>query len=749
MWASKTDYSRLYSKYYFEENKQKQIYDKGDFEEILFKFCNSRGIKTLVDVGSFCGPLKLSAESVGMSFFSCGSHSVSEEEIHFDLLMEDSKAAKALYDIIDSRVGPTEYVTICLDVLEHVDIEDVGSALWNLHTIAGDFVVISISTRPSGRGNRYHSTILPLATWKHLFELSGFEIVDPHFCSERRRIIPLVSEDTDLHIVSHWAQGDIFGDRVNGEPTYLLLRKAERPRDRANWLRQLDVVLDIAYRKQKRLAFNQYRLQAIGFNISHFQDFLNIRPLLDIIARGQCSLLIRKDALKADEMSMVVSYFERNGGMVFIYHTVADIDWRLLSIRTLVSAAESSAAVNHILSSQIVEAAKLQGIKTILLQHGIWIEPMQDREITFASDTILTWGTEHERFFAEGLHPVAARSSPYAALSGTHFRLAGSAKFHDSLLETNSEVLRWRLGADISRFDECVLVGTNLKWNQHLGERSDVLNGIHRMIQASPEKLFVIKPHPSERHFEYANLRAPNTIILDDILLGCIDLPISRLLGGISTIVSSLSTLLLDGAILGRRCIQYDTGNKFHYKFCKPISADDLHLAIKNPAVASLKCDEFTAYYNDAQNDQFYEVFADTASAAAMQARSAARYTDLKSVEDSWISFLAATHSNITLEQEKNALLTRNKELEQERNAVHARNEELVRSRDLLSTQIKSVEDAQYQFIARSEEEIVRLSKEITRLNAVLADMNTSMSWRITAPYRWLGRRLRQMARFR
>ncbi len=245
MWASKTDYSRLYSKYYFDDNKEKQIHNREDLEEILFKFCNYRGIKTLVDVGSCYVKLKLSTESVGMNIFSCDYYSFSEEEIHFDLLMEDSKAATALYEIIESRVGPTEYVTICLDVLEHVDIEDVGSALWNLYTIAGDFVVISISTRPSGRGNRYHSTILPLTTWQHLFELSGFEIVDPHFCSERRRVIPFVSEASDLHIVSHWAQADIFGDRRNGEPTYLLLRKAERPRDRANWLRQLACPYDV------------------------------------------------------------------------------------------------------------------------------------------------------------------------------------------------------------------------------------------------------------------------------------------------------------------------------------------------------------------------------------------------------------------------------------------------------------------------------------------------------------------------
>lgn len=85
--------------------------------------------------------------------------------------------------------------------------------------------------------------------------------------------------------------------------------------------------------------------------------------------------------------------------MLVKYKQVAEINWRELMINTLISAAESTAAVNHALSSQIVEAAKLNGVRTILLQHGIWIEAMRDRQISFSSDYVLSWGREHETFF--------------------------------------------------------------------------------------------------------------------------------------------------------------------------------------------------------------------------------------------------------------------------------------------------------------------------------------------------------------
>ncbi|MCZ3380156.1 MULTISPECIES: hypothetical protein [Rhizobium] len=610
MWASKTDYAKLYSPEYFGKSSGSASYNGSDFERVFFNLCKANNIDSLVDVGSGSGKLKQSAVSAGMTVFSCDFDPVDKDAFHFDLSLEDAEAAATLYNQIGDRVGSAEYITTCLDVLEHIDIEDVSNALWNLHTIIGNLAVVSVSTRPSSRGNKYHSTVLPLSTWKYLFELSGFEIVDPHFCSEGRRILPPTSNDPLLGLVSHWAQADIFKDRLDGEPTYLLLRKAKRPTDKESRLIKIDAVLDIAYRKEKRLAFHERRLQAIALNIGHFQDFLTLRPLLDIIPRGQCSALIRGDELQSDEMSMIVGHFERNGIPIIIYRTVAEIDWRGLSVRTLVSGSESTAAVSHALNAQVIEAAKLWGVKTVLLQHGIWIEPMQDREINFASDTILAWGAEHERF-SSGKHSAAGISRSYSALNNGRFKAAGSPKFHDSLLQTNSDVLRWRLGIDISNYSEHVLLGTNLKWAQHHDERLHILAGIRRMIQSNPEKLFIVKPHPSERHSEYAELRADNTLVLDDILLGCLDLSVSRLLGGIATVVSSLSTLLLDGAVLGRRCIQYDTGNRLHYELCKPISVNDLHLAIKNPLAASLSSKDFASYYNDAGNDHFYEVFAE------------------------------------------------------------------------------------------------------------------------------------------
>lgn len=699
MWASKTNYAKLYSAEYFGKSDGAASYNGSDFEHVFLEFCKAHAIKALVDVGTGSGKLKQTAIAAGMTVFSCDFDPVEKEAFHFDLSSGDLSHAAVLHARIDGLIGSSEYVTTCLDVMEHIDIEDVSNALFNLREVTKDFAIVSISTRPSSRGNKYHSTILPISTWQHLFELSGFGIVDARFCSEGRRVMPLESQDPNLKIITHWAQADIFRDRLNGEPTYFLVRKNRDALDTQAVSARMERVLDIAYRRQKRLNFDAAQLEAIAFNICHFQDFFNIRPILDVVPREQCSILLRQGMLMADEEQLVIGFFERCGVPLLLYRSVEEIDWRLVNARTLISAAESSAAINHILSAQLVEAANLHGINTILLQHGIWIEPMQDRQVSFASNTILTWGAEHERFFADGRHTVAGVQTRYGAADRQRVRPAGSPKFHDSLLEPNSEILRWRLGIDGAGFNEGVLVGTNLKWHAHRGAMPDILNGIERMITSNPDKLFIIKPHPSERHSDYSHIKTHNTLILDDVLMGCIDMSISRLLGGISTVVTSLSTLLLDGALLGRRCIQYDTGNKFGYKGCEPFAPADLPLVIQNPAVASLNAEEFSSYYNDAGNEAFYETLADCVIDPPQPVGSASRYTDLKSAEDMWLVLSTTRHEMAVLEDERDS----------HRSELRALKQEVARLTAMLDAEVES-----------------------------MATIRRSASWRITGPYRWV-----------
>jgi hypothetical protein len=338
-----------------------------------------------------------------------------------------------------------------------------------------------------------------------------------------------------------------------------------------------------------------------------------------------------------DEKQLILGFLLRWGIKFQLYKKVSEIDWGSISARTLLSAAESSAAINHLLSSQLVLAANMHGLHTILLQHGIWVEPFQDRVIGFASSTVLSWGSEHEMFFKNGRHNVLGLESPYGLMTGNRFVCAGSPKFFDSQLKPSSELLKWRLGIDVSRYCDLILIGLNFRWDAH-DEMAKIiaLREIKKLINENEDVFFVVKLHPAERHFDYGELKTNNSLVLDDIILGCLDLSISRLVCGVSTIISSLSTLLLDGAVIGRRCLQYDTGNKFNYHGCKPVPMHELSSVIKRPEISSLNANEFMAHYNDAGNDFFYQVLSRCMNDPVVNAFSLQRYSDVKVAEDLW-----------------------------------------------------------------------------------------------------------------
>jgi hypothetical protein len=70
-----------------------------------------------------------------------------------------------------------------------------------------------------------------------------------------------------------------------------------------------------------------------------------------------------------------------------------------------------------------------------------------------------------------------------------------------------------------------------------------------------------------------------------------------------------MSTLLLDGAVAGLRCIQYDTNNRFAYRGCTPIGLDALSGAIANPSLSSITGQTFQSAYADAAEHNFYGAF--------------------------------------------------------------------------------------------------------------------------------------------
>jgi hypothetical protein len=380
---------------------------------------------------------------------------------------------------------------------------------------------------------------VPLNTWQEILSAAGFAVVKEGLFKDTQHILSLDIQSPDLTLVAHWARVDPFRDRLEGEPRYLLLR-AVRPLD-SDHVQDISArSLDVAYRQSKRDQFGSAAAEKrVGLNIHQIQDFLNLRPLMDVLKRDNTVGFVRSNLLRPDELSLVRGVFRRCGVKLIEVESAREIPWSELKLDALISSVESSVSTAHILSRQVVEAAKLNGVFTVLLQHGIWVNPIYDRVVSSASDIVLTWGSEHGDFF-KSMHSVAGAAAPAGLFSDDAFHAVGGPKLSDLVIEPQSDVLRTRLGLDSRRFRNVALLGTNLNWYAHGVDRNRVADHLGRAIKANPDIFFVLKTHPTERAEDYSSLSFDNVLVVDDIVLGSMDLSIARLINGVDLVVNDL-----------------------------------------------------------------------------------------------------------------------------------------------------------------------------------------------------------------
>ncbi|MFM9926076.1 hypothetical protein VLK31_24005 [Variovorax sp. H27-G14] len=703
-------------------------------QEIL-AFCSDQKLKNVLNIGR--GTVAASLRSAGLRVLDCDFDPAGPHCIHFDP-SGCAEGAAQVFAAMKEQTGGEPWLVICLDVLAHIASDDVFAAVRNLRAVCDGHLIASLSTRPCSLEGKLHATILPKATWLEIFRTVGFAVEDDRALASARAVCQKRPKDEELGLASYWAKCDLFGDIGNGEPDFVRLSADHGAGLSEGPARQrVEALMDVLYRREKRAQFNAglgalkdqaSRLPRIGFNLHHMQEFILYRPLLDVLSRSSVAVLIRTSVLDPDALLLAREFFARRGVQAVFYQRCAQIAWRELGLRFLITGAESNVTCHHLMGRQVAEAAKLHGVHTIQMQHGVWIEQFPQRLIEFGSETIWSWGESYERFIHESRVSLAGKTVQGCVLPWQRFRAVGGPKFIDMRLSPPQDLFRWRLGLDTSRYRGVALLGTNLLWHRHGTAAQTARARLVKMMQALPDLLFIVKLHPSERAPGAGELALANSVVLDDVLMGMLDLHVTRLVAAVDVVISSLSTLLLDAAVAGKPCVQYDTGNDLSYAGMASVEIEQLPQLLTDIAAIPVNV-ELVQEYASAAVEPFYEHLARTlaaptpsyASRTQIEGDAASYYSAATETENLWCQ----VRDYWSLDQGRKLEIQR---LHGEVNVLSTDNTRLAEELDAARTDAaRALQQAQ--------------AAERTKAGE-LAALQRSKSWRLTAPLRGVRRLL-------
>jgi len=472
----------------------------------------------------------------------------------------------------------------------------------------GSHIAISINSAPDHSGSRSDAT-LPRRTWRRLLTMAGLEIL------AEEHLAPLVASRRDVAsgmLRNYWRDANLFGERPREQGWLLLCRRAAGSLDPERLREEIDDFLDLAFVREKKAVTKAMPSRQVLLNIHHLQDHLNLRPMLDVLDPAHTIALIREHAeVTPLRRAAIAVDLRRRGFRIQFYSRLDDLPLADFAGAVLISGSESSISLGHALSRQLVEACKAVGCLTLLLQHGVWIESFDNNPVSFGSEYVLAWGGEH----SEGLSANSTRlygiDTARGAVSPERFVHAGSPKFADALMAGGESGIEARLGVKRSDFRSVTLVGTNMHWDRHDDDRR-FIDDLRKLARDRPEELFILKLHPAESFYAYEALRDGNLIPYDDILALETGYHTPRLLRSVDRVASSLSSLLVDAAVVGKPVFQFRTGNSLKYDGIAPRPMTELGSVIdgEDPDIASHSATKLAARYADADHLQFYDTLA-------------------------------------------------------------------------------------------------------------------------------------------
>ncbi|WP_299357071.1 hypothetical protein [uncultured Shimia sp.] len=595
MHACVTDYEALYNDAYRARRGEHTSFDRSVLPSLVAEKSLGLGCKKHLDVSGGQGNLGRDLAELGITTTTTDIGALPGSPVlPFNLAVSDDSATRRVLNEIHAT--DDSYLTSCFDVLEHIDREHVAAAVHNLATLADQHLIVSISTRPSAYDNLLHATLLPIAAWIACFRLAGFEVktIDVFPEAQHKPDFPDVE---DLQLVHHWMNTDVFEDVEFGEPRYVHFEKVTSAPDLSLLKRDIDAVVDVGYRIEKRKAFEPASAQDFVFALHFSQEWSLIRPFLDVLPRDRVHVLIKRGGLQPLHHRAIISFLTRCNVKTTVFDQVPDLDFAEIAGRTLILGAESTATAAHLSGFELSATARLHGCRTVLLQHGVWPRPFDDQIISFASETLFTWSAEEQRRLNKHHHEVFGGQFPWGHISDAQNQPIGSPKFADQLLYPPSH-LEWKLGVDRNRFDKAVLLcSKNLRgrWGIHESQETS-LAGYEKVIASNPDTFFLVKPHPVDGVDPFLVLRHfPNVRLFDEIIGTLSDSPLNRLLPAIDLVATGPSSVVVDAAVSAKPVFVFDTGQPVELEHMKAQPIDALGRTLHDAAALQTLSDRSSA----------------------------------------------------------------------------------------------------------------------------------------------------------
>ena len=537
-----TDYGSLYAQNYFAHDTQSTSFDLASVPDMVASLAHDHG-DALLDLGGGNGILAALLRDRGLKAFTVDAADREQENYaHYDLASHNPEAVGMLLSGLHASLG-LKWIVTCLDVAEHIDREHLADFLLNLRHLTTRDCIISISTRPSSLGNRFHSSVLPISTWQKMLSLAGFEIVAENLFTAVNQGHRFHGDTEQIGAVAHWERANPFRD-ANAHQHYLLIRRNAAPPGAQGLRDSIAGFLDIRYRNDKRGAIN-VPFPPTFFNVNFIQDCSFVRPIMDVYPAQRLHLLFREDCIAPQYLHLLRNYCERTATPYAVIGSVTEgssalSDWGCGANSLFITATEGLPSPTHAMNALVACEAGRIGATTLSLQHGVNIS----QAFSSSCDIVGTWDRKTanrllDRMDAEG-HPSV--------------HAVGNPKFLDALMPPGDGGLSVRLGSWTSAFEAVYLIGLNLHWKMHEHGEAATYEWVRRTIDRNPNCLFILRPHPDD-HSIYAMadiLQSPNILLLDDMTLLAMDVSISRLMQDVDGVISTNSSLHIDAMAAGK-----------------------------------------------------------------------------------------------------------------------------------------------------------------------------------------------------